>query len=108
MKPTVGRQVWLWGAPGTVLDPAQPFAASIVLVHSAAEVTGVVNLAYHDHVGVPMLASSVPLRMPKVGVPEGDYGTGHGVNDRHDPARVEVYATWMPYQVQSLIAAGAG
>lgn len=83
IKPTVGRVIWLWNAPGTKHDDMQPFAATITYVWSDL----VVNVSYFDHVGLQHTLSSMPLHQDDTGTPDkhtrGDYP----------------FAAWMPYQI---------
>jgi hypothetical protein len=83
-RATVGRKVWYWTAdrvsPEVLIDPKQPFDATVVFVHE----DGRVNLRLHDHRGRRSSVERIELRDPRAEVPDE-----HG----HDN-----YATWMPYQ----------
>lgn len=97
MQATIGRQVWLWGAPGAVAASGQPFAATVVFVHS----DWCVNLKYIDHAGVDGFASSVSLGLPRMPASPGENGVNsHGTLDHHGNG---IYATWMPYQMREAV-----
>ncbi|MNT30255.1 hypothetical protein D3C72_1660410 [compost metagenome] len=76
----MGRVVWYWppiGRVAKVIDPEQPFAATVAFVHSDRQVT----LSVVDHYGVQWAQPQVTL------LQEGDV-----VRDKAG------YAEWMPYQ----------
>lgn len=84
ITPTVGRKVWVWEGENlnlSVLDPNQPFDATVLFVES----DGTVNLSVTDHEGNSATMFGVKLRDPKEG-------------DKHDGEEISI-ATWMPYQV---------
>lgn len=84
IAPTVGRKVWVWEGENlnlSVLDPNQPFDATVLFVAS----DGSVNLSVTDHEGNDAVMFGVKLRDPKEG-------------DKHDVEAISI-ATWMPYQV---------
>lgn len=61
IPPTVGRVIWVWPSADVrshaILDPTQPFTASIAYVHSDTDI----NVAGADHLGTSFQAQHVPL-----------------------------------------------
>lgn len=94
IPPKVGRKVWVFGAPGAVLDMTQPFDGTIVFVNGAPYVT----VAYRDHCGV-QFAQQLPLRDPQPGY------SSHDVAETHDGVP---RAVWMPFQVGQAKAQALG
>lgn len=90
IKPNVHRKCWVWGVDGlTVLDPKQPFDATILFVHE----DGTLNLSVYDHEGNEAILRNVPLRDGRA-------------DDSH--MNVEMHACWSPFQVgQAGQASGA-
>lgn len=82
IKPTIGRQVWLWRL-GSRYGTEQPEAATVVYVHSER----MVNLQVLDHQGLARRMTSVPLVQPE------DPQLAQGV------VVEQAFAEWMPYQV---------
>lgn len=77
IKPTVGRIVWLYGAPGANHDIKQPFAASVAFVWSDR----LINVSCVDHDGWQKPLRSVMLLQDDDPKPDG-----------------QPFAVWMPYQ----------
>jgi len=77
IKPTIGRVVWFWNAPGLQI---QPEAAIICYVHDDTHV----NLVVFDMDGNPQPKSSVFLYQGEGERPSGLPGT---------------FCEWMPYQI---------
>lgn len=78
IKPTVGRVVWYYPAPGDSLvhSLGQPLAAHVANIHSDR----LVNLMVIDAMGIPHARPSVVL------IQDGD------------PMPNGPYCVWMPYQ----------
>lgn len=75
--PAVGDRVHFWARSTIgVNDKLQPFAGTVVFVHSPS----LVNLSAHDHAGNPRSVASVQLRAP------------NPMEDQHAADRQ--YATW--------------
>lgn len=92
-KPTIGRKVWYWARTlSNVVDPTQPFDATVILVNG----DGTVRLDTVNHFGTHELVSSCELHDPET----GDCHDKHFPKYGHSPG----YATWMPYQKQQMDA----
>lgn len=78
INPTVGRVVWLYGAPGMNLDHAQPFKADVAFVWNDR----LLNVGYLDHLGQSRSVTSVVL-----------------LQDDDLKPQSRPFCVWMPYQV---------